>query len=258
MTLLLIAVGSLAGILAGLLGIGGGLVIVPALTLMLQSRGVSLELAVPIAVATSLGSMLLTSASAIWFHNRRAVVDWPCVKRLAPAVGLGAIVGALVAVMVSGQMLARVFAVLAALIGLRMILASDLPRRSRPPYPRGWWSAGPLIGALSAMIGIGGGSFNVPYLTWNGYSPVSAVAIASSCGWLIALGGFATFALFSPGQTTWAATLGHVYLPGMLIIGLTGAITAPAGVALAHWLPAPMLRRIFGIALVLVAIRMIW
>ncbi len=258
MVLLLIAVGSLAGVLAGLLGIGGGLVIVPALTLILHDQGVALELAVPIAVATSLGSMLLTSAAAIWFHDRRSAVDWRCVKRLAPAVGLGAILGAWVAALVPGQVLARVFAVLAGLIGVRMLLAAKPPRREQPPFPRGWWSVGPLIGALSAMIGIGGGSFNVPYLTWNGYSPVQAVAIASSCGWLIALGGFTTLALISPEQTTWAATLGHVYLPAMLIMGLAGAVTAPAGVALAHRLPAAILSRIFGVALVIVAVRMAW
>jgi uncharacterized protein len=255
---LLALTGLCAGILAGLLGIGGGLIIVPALSWILVSQGAAIDIAVPMAVATSLGTMLLTSASAIWFHGRRGGVDWGCVLRLAPAVGIGALLGAWLAVLMPGLWLARVFAVLAGLIGLRMLLARPAASAHRPAFPRAWYLFGPGIGAISAMIGIGGGSFNVPYLARNGYPMVQAVAIASTCGWPIALGGVVGFVMVGGGQVLWPASLGYFYLPGLITIGLAGMVGAPLGVAMAHRLPARQLRRVFGAMLILVAIRMAW
>ncbi len=256
--ILLLATGLVAGVLAGLLGIGGGLVIVPALTWILLASGAPIDTAVPMAVATSLGSMLLTSASAIWFHDRRGSIDWDCAIRLASAGGLGAFLGAWLATEISGAVLARVFAVVAAVIGLRMALFRSSARTDRPPFPRGWYAVGPFIGAISAMVGIGGGSFNVPYLSRNGYPVVQAVAIASTCGWPIALGGVVGFVLLGMGEVIWPSSVGYLYLPGLLAIGLAGMLGAPAGVAFAHRLPAERLRRVFGIVLILMAIRMAW
>lgn len=256
--LLLLITGLVAGLLAGLLGIGGGLVIVPALSFLLRARGVDAEIAVPIAVATSLGTMLLTSASAVWFHARRKALHWPTVARLAPTMAIGAGIGALAAAALPGQVLARIFAVLAAIIGIRMLLALQTSQAPREPFPRGWWLAGPAIGAVSALMGIGGGSFNVPYLVRNGFPTVRAVAIASACGWPIALGGVIGFAIAGWGRPAMELSLGYLYGPGVLVVGLAGAAAAPAGVALAHWLPGTLLRRIFGLLLLVIAVRMFW
>ncbi len=250
--------GLAAGVLAGLLGIGGGLIIVPALTFLLRWQGADVEVAVPMAVATSLGTMLLTSASAIWFHDRRQGIDWSAVARLGPAVAGGALLGALLAAQLPGLLLGRIFAVLAAGIGLRMLLAVRTPRADRPPWPRGWFVIGPVIGAVSAIMGIGGGSFNVPYLARNGYPMVRAVAIASACGWPIALGGLLGFVIAGWGQVLFDHSVGYIHLPGLIVIGVAGALAAPAGVALAHRLPATHLKRIFGFLLLLIAIRMAW
>jgi len=260
LVLQLLLIGSGAGLLAGLLGIGGGLVTVPALTWILLNQGTPIDQAVAMAVATSLGAMLLTSASAIWFHDRRGGVDWACVGRLAPTLGLGAVIGAWLATELSGPALARVFAVAAAGIGLRMLLSkgSGSTAAQRTPHPRGWYLAGPFFGALSAMIGIGGGSFNVPYLQHNGYPMVRAVAIASACGWPIALGGVIGFVVTGWSQEIRPWSLGYLYGPGCLLIGLAGATAAPFGVGLAHRLPALGLRRLFGLALIGVAVRMAW
>jgi uncharacterized membrane protein YfcA len=255
---LLLLVGLAAGLLAGLLGIGGGLVIVPALSALLTWQQVSEDVAVPVAVATSLATMLMTAASAVWFHFRRGAVDWPTVARLGGGVAAGAAIGAALATTIPGQDLARVFAVIAGLIGIRMILAPAPEPADRTPRPRLWWLAGPLIGAASALVGIGGGTFNVPYLTRNGYPIVRAVANASACGWPIAAAGALTFALIGPQGTAPYGSIGHVWLPGMLLIGLGGLLAAPAGVALAHRLPAGILRRLFGVVLILVALRMAW
>lgn len=255
---LLILTGALAGVMAGLLGIGGGLVIVPALTFMLRAQGVEIGIAAPVAVATSLGTMLMTSASAVWFHDRRGGVEWPTVLRLGPTMALGAIAGAVLASQLPGQTLVRVFAVLAALIGLRMLLALRPPQIDRPAFPRAWPVVGPLIGGVSAVMGIGGGSFSVPYLARNGYPMVRAVAIASACGWPIALGGVAGFLFAGRSQTLLDHAVGFIYIPGLVIIGLIGAATAPLGVALAHRLPAGLLKRVFGLLLLLIAVRMAW
>lgn len=255
---LLLLIGLAAGILAGLLGIGGGLVIVPALTLLLTVRQVDENVAVPIAVATSLATMLLTAASAVWFHYRRGAIDWPTIARLGSGVAAGAAAGGWLATIVPGEVLARVFALIAALIGLRMIFATAPRPALRAPFPRLWWLAGPVIGAASALVGIGGGTFNVPYLARNGYTMVRAVANASACGWPIALAGSIVFALLAPGGTGPGHQLGHIWIPGMLAIGVGGLLAAPLGVALAHRLPAAGLRRVFGGVLILVAIRMAW
>lgn len=254
----LLLIGLTAGVLAGLLGIGGGLVIVPAVTVLLGLAGVQPDVAVPVAVATSLGSMLLTAASAVWFHARRGAVDIATIARLGSGVAAGSVAGAWLATQVPGETLARIFAVIAAVIGLRMLMAAAPKRIDRPARPRFWWLAGPIIGAASALVGIGGGSFNVPYLARNGYSMVQAVANASACGWPIALAGAATFALARPESAGPALSIGFVWIPGVLIVGLGGLLAAPAGVALAHRLPADRLRRIFGVVLVVVAVRMAW
>ncbi len=256
LVLTLLLLGAVAGILAGLLGIGGGLVIVPAMSWFLIGQGLTADAAVAIAVATSLASMLLTSASAVLFHARRRVIQGAVIIRLAPTVAMGAAIGALLAVWLGGERLALVFAILVGLIGLRMLLAIDNPAREREPFPRAWWFFGPLIGAASAMIGIGGGSFNVPYLRWNGFGMVQAVAMASTCGWVIGLGGALTFAMSDVQAPQLTGLVGHVHWQAALIIGIAGSACAPLGVALGHRLPALHLSRIFGGVLILMALRM--
>jgi len=269
---LLLSLGCLAGILAGLLGIGGGLVIVPAMSWFLIQQGFTVDLAISIAVASSLASMVLTSASAVVFHARRQVIAKEVIVRLAPALAVGAVFGAGLAIWLSGEQLALVFAAIVGLIGVRMLLAIEPDTKNQSkrqsPFPRLWWLFGPLNGTVSAMIGIGGGSFNVPYLRWNGYPMVNAVAMASTCGWLIGLGGALTFMLItpelpplssnSPDQLAdlYRGLIGHVHWPAALLIGLAGAASAPLGVALGHRLPARILSRIFGVFLILVAFRM--
>ncbi|MDT8409447.1 MAG: sulfite exporter TauE/SafE family protein [Wenzhouxiangellaceae bacterium] len=259
----LLLIGIAAGLLAGLLGIGGGLVIVPAVTALLVVQGAGPDIAVPMAVATALGSMLLTSAGSAWAHARRGSVDWHAVARLGPSVALGALGGAWLATQISGLMLARIFALFTALIGLRMIFGERLGNKvsvsaARPARTRlrFWGVAGPLIGALSAMIGIGGGSFNVPYLSWNGYSTLRAVAIAAACGWPIALAGSLGFLIEGWKQSLWPGAVGYWYLPGVIVIGIAGTASAPLGAKLAHRIGSAGLARLFGIFLLFVATHM--
>jgi uncharacterized membrane protein YfcA len=249
-------IGAVAGLLAGLLGIGGGLVIVPGLTWLLVEQGADRDLAVPMAIASALGTMLLTSAASAWSHARRGNVDWHAVVRLGPAVALGALVGGWVASSLPGPMLARVFAGLVALVGLRMLTGAGASTRPVAPGLRGWLYAGPVIGSLSALIGIGGGSFNVPYLAWNGYSVYRAVGIAAVCGWPIALAGSTGFLLPGEPVQRWPNSIGYWYLPGVIVIGVMGAATSPLGARLAERVGSAGLARLFGLFLLLVAARM--
>lgn len=252
----LLITGLIAGLLAGLLGIGGGLIIVPALTLILQQQGLGLDRAPAVAVACSLGTMLLTSASAVWFQTRRSAVDWATVSRLAPGMAAGAGIGAVMAAALPGQALLRIFATLAAVIGIRMLMNIQSPRTPVQASARGWWIFGPLIGMVSALMGIGGGSFNVPYLIRNGFLPVHAVAIASACGWPIALGGVIGFVITGWSTTVLQPGTGYFYWPAVVIVGIAGAIAAPAGVALSHRLASTTLKRIFGLLLIALSLRL--
>lgn len=249
LTILLVVVGLLAGVLAGLFGIGGGLLIVPSLTFILLAQGFSPESVVPTAVATSLGSMLLTSAGAVWAHHKKIGTDQRTLLQVGPALMLGGVAGSWLTTVLPTLFVGLFFAGLVTVIGLRMSLAIAPKERQREPRPRGIFWAGPMIGTSAAMVGIGGGSLLVPYLTWNGYRPVQAVALASACGWLLALAGTLGFLLAEP------AHLNPTYI---VTIGVAGWISAPVGVALAHRLSPTRLRRLFGLMLVAVAFRMLW
>ena len=255
--LALILIGALAGVLAGLFGIGGGLVIVPALVWLLTAQGAPLDPAMPMAVASALGSMLLTSASSAWAHSRKQAMDWLAVARLAPTLALGAVFGAWLAVRIPGQALALIFAIFAAWVGLRMMFGSgQRTETERPARPRQWWLFGPGIGAASAMLGIGGASFNVPYLVHNGYNTMHAVAIAAACGWLLALAGSVGFMLQADPQGLWPNSIGYWYWPAVLVIGSAGLLCAPLGANLAHRLGSARLARLFGLLMLAVAVRM--
>jgi uncharacterized membrane protein YfcA len=178
------------------------------------------------------------------------------VLRATAALALGGLAGGALAPRLDSAVLAAVFAGLVGFIGLRMLLNVRPRTVERVAAPRGWWWAGPAIGTASALIGIGGGSFNVPYLVRNGYSTLRAVAIAAACGWPIAAAGVLGFAAvdLAPGERAW--TFGMLDLRAAALIGLGGLLTAPLGAALANRLGSDRLRRVFGLALLLVALRM--
>lgn len=249
LTMLLIPVGLVAGVLAGLFGIGGGLVIVPIVTLLLIEQGMSAEWALPTAIATSLGSMLITAPGAVHSHAKKMPIDFGTLLRLAPGVMLGGVLGAWLATELPVMWLGIVFAVLVSLIGLHLLAGLAPKPSNRFPQVRGTWWTGPLIGTTSALMGIGGGSLVVPYLIWNGFRSVQAVAIASATGWLLALSGTVGFLLAEPR---------YLDATNILVIGVCGLVATPVGVGLAHRLSSARLGRLFGLLLIVVAFRMLW
>ncbi|KZZ21110.1 hypothetical protein A3753_07270 [Sulfitobacter sp. HI0082] len=258
--LLAIAVtaGIFGGILAGLLGVGGGIVIVPALYLALSTAGMDPAITMQVAVGTSLATIVFTSLSSGYGHFKRGAIDMDLLKLWAPSLLVGVVIGALLGGYVSGLILVGVFATVAALVALDMIFR----KTKDEPTPRGfakpiWAVLGVATGGLSAMMGIGGGTIGVPLLNFLGYDIRRAVGTSAAIGFIIGLPGAVVYALTGLGAEGLPPfSLGYVNLAAAaIIIPLTSSF-AHVGVKLAHSIPRRALRFAFGIFLMVTSLRM--
>jgi uncharacterized membrane protein YfcA len=251
------ALGAVAGVLAGLLGVGGGLVLVGALAWLLPLQGVPAEHAMHAALATSLASILVTGASSARSHHKRGSVLWTSVAWLLPGLLLGAWLGSRRATRLDGDALRWGVSGFCLLMAAQLFAQWPRPRERAvdAPAPRGpaLSGAGGLIGAVSALVGIGGGSMTVPLLIWRGVAPVRAVGTSSACGVGIALASAAGYAAHAPAQAMPAGSVGYVFLPAAIGIGLASVLAAPLGVRIAHRVQPGTLRRIFAGFLLLMA-----
>ena len=255
---LFLIIGLGAGLLAGLLGIGGGLLIVPSLSLLLARGGLSWADAVHVAVATSMASIVLTGAGSALAHHRRGAVRWQRVAWLAPGLVAGAWLASALAAWIGGEVLARIFGVFALLVALRLLWPKQPPVRAHAATPA-WMDGGVgiMVGLLSALVGIGGGSLNVPYLNWRGLPMAMAVGTAAACGLPLAGGATLGYTLGpAVAQPGWAL-LGAVHWPAALALGAAGIVAAPRGAALAHRWPEARLRRVFALLLLALGARML-
>lgn len=262
MFLLFPLLGVVAGILAGLLGIGGGLVLVAALAWLLPLFGVPQDAAMHAALASSLASIVLTAASSARAHARRGSVLWPTVAWMVPGLLLGAWLGSGLAVALDDGVLRWIVAVYC--LGAAWQIGFG---RTRAPadgteaeVPRGWPMslAGGGIGALSAVVGIGGGSMTVPLLVWRGVKPVRAVGTSSACGVAIGLSSALGYAMHAPAGALPAHAIGYVHLPAAIGVALASVLSAPWGTRLAHRLSGEALRKVFALFLLLVGLTVPW
>ena len=246
--------GAVAGVLAGLLGVGGGLVIVPALTYLFYTQGINEAVLVHLAVGTSLLTIVMTSISSVYAHHRRGAVLWPVFLHLTPGIIIGALLGAVLAEWMSSLILKRFFAVFELLVAIQLLSNfSAHPSRSLPGRT-GMGSAGGVIGGISSIVGIGGGTLTVPFLVWCNVSMKNAVATSSACGLPIAIAGATGFLITGWGNTDLPdKTLGYLHLPSFLGIIISSMLFAPVGAKLAHSLPAKSLKRIFGLFLLMLS-----
>ena len=253
----LLLIGLLAGYLAGFLGIGGGFVVVPALTWLLLKDPATAPYAIHMAVATSLATMLVTSLSSIAAHHRKRAIRWLLVRALAPGLVFGAVLGAFLADYLEGEILVRVVGVFAILAGLQLVLArKPLGERPLPGQP-GVSVVGMVIGGISSLIGIGGGALTGPWQMWHGIKAQNAVATSAACGYPIAVAGTFAFIFLGVGAELPDGALGYIHLPAFAGIALASAVAAPLGAATVHRLPPALVKRLFGIFLLLVGARML-
>lgn len=251
--------GACVGVLSGLFGIGGGLIIVPALVWSLPRQGVPDSLVILMAVATSLATITLTSVSAVLAHCRMGALPWRPVWRLTPGILIGAAAGSKLASLLPVEVLKTCFGGFLLLVAVQMATEWRPRAGARDPGVWVYGLAGLGIGALSAIIGIGGGSLTVPFLVRVRYALRGAVAASSACGFPLAVSGALSYVLLGWGREGLPeGSLGYVYLPALVGIVASSMLLAPAGAWLAGWLPARSLKRAFAMLLVVVGIKMLW
>jgi uncharacterized protein len=255
----LLLLGSITGFLAGLLGIGGGMMLVPFITLLLSTKGMPAQHIVKMAIATSLATICFTSIASVRAHHRHGSVLWPVVRLLAPGIVLGSMLGAQVAKALPAQVLTLLFAVFVGFSALQM-LRDKKPHATRElPRGSGMLAAGGVIGLLSALVGAGGAFISVPFMTWCNVKIHNAVATSAALGVPIALAGTLGYVIAGWSLHDMpAGTLGYIYLPALLVISAASVLTAPFGARTAQRLEVRQLRRTFAALLFGLAAYMVY
>jgi hypothetical protein len=250
--------GVFAGVIAGLLGVGGGLIVVPILAALYSLQGFAAELTMQLAVGTSLATIVFTSLSSMRAHHRRGAVDWPIMTQLSAGILLGAWLGGVLAQWLGGVLLALLFGLFELAVAVQMGFGRPpAAHRAAPGRVRNV-VAGVLIGAVSALLGIGGGTLSVPYLVWHNVGMRRAVGTSAACGLPIALVGALGFALVGRGvEGLPPGSSGYVYWPAVAAISVTSVASAPLGARLAHRLDQVALKRLFALFIGLLGIGII-
>lgn len=257
--LTLLAMGAGGGFAAGLLGIGGGMVLVPFMTMIFSARGMPRELVLHMAIATSLGTILFTSLSSVRAHHAHGAVRWPVVALLAPGIVAGSWVGPWIGKQMDAHLLALVFALFVAFSATQMLFNRKPAAHRELPGRAGMFAAGGVIGTVAGLVGAGGGFISVPFLSWCNVRIHEAVATSAALGFPIALAGTVANVVYgwhAPGLPPYA--LGFVYLPALVGIASASVLCAPLGARVAHRMPVQRLRRAFAGVLYALALYMFW
>lgn len=256
--LLYVATGIFAGFLAGLLGVGGGLVIVPVLVFIFAAQGFPAEQVMHLALGTSLASIMFTSISSLRAHHAHGAVNWRVVRGITPGIVAGTLGGTVVAAQLSTTFLKVFFVVFLYYVATQMIL-NIKPKPSRElPGKAGMFGAGSVIGAVSSLVGIGGGTLSVPFMTWCNVKLHQAIGTSAAIGFPIAAAGAAGYVANGWALVTLPAySLGFVYLPALAGLVVSSVLTAPFGARLAHRLPVARLKKFFALLLYVLGTRML-
>lgn len=254
-----VLLGAVTGFVAGLFGIGGGGIMVPALTLLFIAQGFDAHHLVHLALGTSLAAIVPTAFAGARTHHRHRAILWPVVARLVPGILVGTFAATFLAAYLSPVFLAVFFSVFMFLIAAQMLINHVPPPSSRLPGVTGLSIVGTIIGAISALVAIGGGTMTVPFLTWCKVRLPSAIATSAAVGLPIALTGALGFVVNGAGQAGLPAhSIGYVYWPAVLCMAAVSWFTAPLGARLTHRLPVPLLKRFFAGLLVVLSAQMLW
>jgi uncharacterized protein len=257
--LIYLGVGAIAGILAGLLGVGGGLVIVPMMVIVLGWQAIPQEHIMHLALGTSLASIMFTSVSSFMAHHRRGAVQWQVVRQIVLGILLGTFLGASLASRLSTGVLKAIFVVFLYYMGVQFLLDRK-PKAGRTlPGPWGMFGVGNFIGIISAFVGIGGGTLSVPFMIYCNLPVHTAIGTSAAIGFPIAVAGAVGFLVNGLGATNlppWS--LGYIYLPALLGIAGCSVLTAPLGARLAHSLPVGRLKQVFAVLLLIMGTKMLY
>jgi uncharacterized membrane protein YfcA len=250
--------GAVAGLFAGLFGIGGGVIIVPILVFCLTLQGIPNQFIMHLALGTSLASISFTAASSFWAHHCREAVHWLMVRRITPGILTGAFLGSCVAAHLSTNILKGFLVVFLYYVAAQMFMNSE-PKSARAiPGQLAMFGAGSTIGAISSLVGIGGGTLSVPFMVWCNLTLHHAIGTSAAIGFPIAVAGAFGYIYNGFGVSGLPEySFGYTYLPALAGIVASSVFTAPLGVRLAHSLPVGKLKRVFALFLVLMGTRML-
>jgi uncharacterized membrane protein YfcA len=254
----LLALGAAIGFAAGLLGIGGGMLTVPFMTLLFTLQKFPPEHIVHMAIATSLATIMFTSVSSVRAHHKRGAVLWPVAARLAPGILVGSLVGARLAGALPSKWLALFFAVFVGFSATQMLLDRKPKPTRQLPGTAGMFGAGGAIGMVSAIVGAGGGFVSVPFMLWCNVRIHNAVATSAALGFPIAAAGTVGYVISGWQLTgTTPGAVGYVHVPALVILAAASVLTAPLGARVAHSLDTARLKRVFAMLLYLLAAYML-
>lgn len=253
-----LVLGAVAGFLAGLFGIGGGMIIVPTLVWLLPKLGVADDLLMSIALGTSFSTIVFTTFSAAQRHNKHGNVEWSVAKVFVPALMVAVFISGLVVSDLPKAIMTKIFGVMVLYMSIKMFLALK-PKQveTKPLTTQSMLVGGGIIGVLSSLAGIAGGAFIVPFLNARGIELKRAIGTSSFCGCLLGLAGTISFIISGWGNPNLPEySVGYVYLPALLGIVVTSMFTSKIGASLANVLPVPILKKGFAVMLMLIALNM--
>ena len=253
-----LAVGALAGFLAGLLGVGGGLIIVPSLIFLFNSQHFPQTHMLHLALGTSLASIMFTSVSSLRTHHTHGAVNWKIVRRITPGIVIGTLLGSGLAALLSSSILAVFFAVFVTFAATQILLDIKPEPSRQLPGGAGTFLVGTIIGIIFSLVGGGGAILSVPFMLYCNIKTHDAIGTSAAIGFPIAVCGTAGYVFTGLTQHSLPPlSLGFVYLPALLWLVVASVFTAPFGAKLAHRLPVKRLKKIFAVYLYLVATKML-
>lgn len=254
----MLGLGAAVGFIAGLLGIGGGMIMVPFMAMILDRVGFATDVVVKLAIATSLATILFTSASSVRAQHRRGSVRWDLVRSLAPGIVLGSLLGAQFAGSLRGGVLALVFGVFIAFMATQMLRPRKAEADRGLPGSGKLFGFGSMVGGVSAIVGAGGAFMLTPFMARRGIRMQEAIGTSAACGFPVALAGTIGYIAAGWSADTPPGTWGYVYLPALFTISAASMLTAPIGVKVAHRTPTQRLKKLFAYLLYLMAAYMLW
>lgn len=250
--------GALAGTLSGLLGIGGGLLVVPALAFIYQHQHFNNRDIMQMAAGTSLAIMVITTSRSLLSHLHHKIEFWPVYSQLLPGVIVGTILGVSLAHFVHSNVLRIIFGIFVILVALKMFFLKSVNAQRQLPRKSAMASIGAIIGGKSGLLGVGGGALTVPFLTYCNVPMRQAVVISIATGMTVAAIGAVGYAIVGHGvigRPDWST--GYIYWPAWLGVAAGSVLFAPLGARLSHVMPVPLLKKLFGVLLVVIGVKML-